>query len=61
MSLKIALIVALRMQKLTCFSEVIKEKPEIWQASNKSVKTNEMLELDKPAALKSVIDEIFSG
>ncbi|MFX1477114.1 MAG: tetratricopeptide repeat protein [Promethearchaeota archaeon] len=48
------------LQKLTRFAEAIRENTEIWQALNKSVKTSEMLELDKPAALKSVINEIFS-
>jgi tetratricopeptide (TPR) repeat protein len=47
------------LQKLTRFSEAIIEKPEIWQALNKSVQTSEMLELDKPPSLKTVIDEIF--
>ncbi|MHA2186553.1 MAG: hypothetical protein ACXAAI_16305 [Promethearchaeota archaeon] len=32
----------------------------IWQALNKSVKTSEMLELNKPPALKTVIDGIFT-
>jgi hypothetical protein len=48
------------LQKLTRFSEAIRENTEIWQALNKSVKTSEMLELDKPSALKTVITEIFS-
>ena len=47
------------LQKLTRFTEAIKVNSEIWQALNKSVKTSEMLELDKPSALKTVIDEIF--
>ncbi|MFX0001796.1 MAG: hypothetical protein ACFE88_16920 [Candidatus Hermodarchaeota archaeon] len=47
------------MQKLKLFSEAIRENPEIWQALNNSVKTSEMLELDKPSVLKTVIDEIF--
>ncbi|MHA2393024.1 MAG: tetratricopeptide repeat protein, partial [Promethearchaeota archaeon] len=47
------------LQKLTRFTEAIRENSEIWQALNKSVKTSEMLELDKPPALKTVIDEIF--
>lgn len=42
------------------FTEAIKENLEIWQALNKSVKTSEMLELDKPPALKTLINEIFS-
>jgi len=48
------------LQKLTRFTEAIRENLEIWQALNKSVKTSEMLELDKPAALKTVINEIFT-
>jgi tetratricopeptide (TPR) repeat protein len=48
------------LQKLTRFTEAIKANSEIWQALNKSFKTSEMLELDKPPALKTVIDEIFT-
>ncbi|MFX0081509.1 MAG: tetratricopeptide repeat protein [Candidatus Hodarchaeota archaeon] len=48
------------LQKLTRFSEAIRENSEIWQALNKSVKTSEMLGLDKPAALRTVINEIFT-
>ncbi|MFX0083080.1 MAG: hypothetical protein ACFE94_15130 [Candidatus Hodarchaeota archaeon] len=47
------------LQKLSRFTESIRENPEIWEALNKSVKTSEMLELDKPPALKTVIDKIF--
>ena len=47
-------------QKLARFTEAIKENPEIWEILNKSVKTSEILELDKPPALKTVIDEIFT-
>jgi len=47
------------LQKLTRFSEAIRENTEIWQALNKSVKTSEMLDLNKPPALRTVIDEIF--
>jgi tetratricopeptide (TPR) repeat protein len=47
------------LQKLTRFTEAIRENTEIWQALNKSVKTSEMLELDKLIDLKTVIDEIF--
>jgi hypothetical protein len=47
------------LQKLTRFTEAIKENMEIWQALNKSVKTSEILELNKPVALKTVINEIF--
>lgn len=48
------------LQKLTRFTEAIRENSEIWRALNKSVKTSEMLELDKPPGLKTVIDEIFT-
>jgi hypothetical protein len=46
--------------KLTRFTEAIRENSDIWQALNKSVRTNEMLGLDNPPALKTVIDEIFT-
>jgi tetratricopeptide (TPR) repeat protein len=48
------------LQKLSRFTEAIKKNSEIWQALNKSVKTSEMLELNSPPILKSVIDEIFN-
>ncbi|MHA2400797.1 MAG: tetratricopeptide repeat protein [Promethearchaeota archaeon] len=48
------------LQKLTRFTEAIKENSEIWDALNKAIKTSEMLELDKPPELKTVIDEIFT-
>ncbi|MFX0001795.1 MAG: tetratricopeptide repeat protein [Candidatus Hermodarchaeota archaeon] len=47
------------LQKLARFSEAIRENTEIWEALNKSVKTSEILELDKPPALKTLINEIF--
>ncbi|MFX0029317.1 MAG: tetratricopeptide repeat protein [Candidatus Hermodarchaeota archaeon] len=47
------------LQKLSRFTEAVKENSEIWEALEKSAKTSEMLELDKPPALKRVIDEIF--
>jgi tetratricopeptide (TPR) repeat protein len=50
----------LALQKLTRFTEAIRGNSEIWQSLNKSVKTSEMLELEKPSALKTVINEIFS-
>ncbi|MHA2182385.1 MAG: hypothetical protein ACXAAH_13280 [Promethearchaeota archaeon] len=50
----------LALQKLTLLTEAIRENSEIWQALNKSVKTNEMLELDRPAALKTVVNEIVT-
>ena len=49
----------LALQKLTRSTDAIKEYTEIWQALKKSAKTSEMLELDKPPALKTVIGEIF--
>ncbi len=48
------------LQKLTRFTEVIRENSEIWQALNKSAKTSEMLEIDNTHILKSVINEIFN-
>ena len=47
------------LQKLTRFNEAIRENSEIWQALNESVKTSEIIELNKLSALKRVIDEIF--
>ncbi len=47
------------LQKLTRFADAIRENSEIWQALNKSIKTSEVLELDNPPVLKTVIDEIF--
>ncbi|MHA2283437.1 MAG: hypothetical protein ACXAC5_21565 [Promethearchaeota archaeon] len=47
------------LQKLIRFTEAIRENSEIWQALKRSVKTSEMLELDKPPALKTLISEIF--
>jgi len=48
------------LQKLTRFTEAIRDNPEIWKALKKSEKTSEMLELNNPPALKTVIDEIFT-
>jgi tetratricopeptide (TPR) repeat protein len=50
----------LALQKLSRFTEAIKENIEIWQALEKSVKTSEILALDKPPALRTVINEIFT-
>lgn len=47
------------LQKLTRFTEAIKTNSEIWEALNKSIKTSEILELDKPPILKTIISEIF--
>ncbi|MFX1522966.1 MAG: hypothetical protein ACFFCC_05615 [Promethearchaeota archaeon] len=40
------------MQKLTRFTDAIRKNSEIWQALVNSVKRSEMLELDKPPAIK---------
>ncbi|HDZ17032.1 hypothetical protein LCGC14_1931930 [marine sediment metagenome] len=48
------------LQKLTRFTEAIRENTKVWNALKKSTKTIEMLELDKHPALKAVINEIFS-
>ncbi|MFX0001344.1 MAG: tetratricopeptide repeat protein [Candidatus Hermodarchaeota archaeon] len=48
------------LQKLTRFTESIKENTEIWEALKKAAKTSEMLELNKPPALRTVINEIFT-
>jgi hypothetical protein len=50
----------LALQKLSRFTEAIRKNSEIWEALNKSVKTSEMLELNKPPTLKTVITDIFS-
>jgi len=47
------------LQKLTRFTEAIKENPEIWQVFNELVKTSETVELDKYPVIKKLIDEIF--
>ncbi|MHA1992711.1 MAG: tetratricopeptide repeat protein [Candidatus Hodarchaeales archaeon] len=47
------------LQKLTRFTETIRKNSEIWQALNKSVETSEILELNNPPELKTVITEIF--
>ncbi|MBY8991578.1 MAG: hypothetical protein KGD58_12545 [Candidatus Lokiarchaeota archaeon] len=47
-------------QKLTQFSDAIKSDPEIWKALEKSVLTNEVLEVNKPSSLGFIINEIFS-
>ena len=46
-------------QKLTRFSEFIQTTTEIWDALNKAVNTSEMLELNKPPSLGSMVNEIF--
>ncbi len=47
------------LQKLTRFTETIRENLEIWQTLNISIKTSEILEINNPPALKTVINEIF--
>jgi len=47
------------LQKLTRFTEIIRENSEIWQTLNISIKTSEILEINNPPALKTVINEIF--
>jgi len=46
-------------QKLDRFTETIKNNSEIWNALNKSVMTSEVLSLNKPSSLGSVVNEIF--
>ncbi|MFW9941445.1 MAG: tetratricopeptide repeat protein [Candidatus Thorarchaeota archaeon] len=48
------------LMKLTRFSDAIKWKSEIWDALNKAVKTNEMLELHNPSSLGDIVNEIFN-
>lgn len=48
------------LQKLSRFTEAIRENTEIWQALNKSVKTHEVLGRDNPSTFKTVINEIFT-
>jgi tetratricopeptide (TPR) repeat protein len=47
------------LKKLARFTKAIRKNSEIWQALNKSLKTSEILEIDSPPALKTVINEIF--
>jgi tetratricopeptide (TPR) repeat protein len=48
------------LQKLTRFTEAIKKNSEIWQVLNESIKTSEIIDLDKISTLKTVINEIFT-
>jgi tetratricopeptide (TPR) repeat protein len=47
-------------QKLARFTEAIRTNSEIWQALKKSVTTSEMLGLNNPPMLRTVIDETFT-
>jgi tetratricopeptide (TPR) repeat protein len=48
------------LKKLNNFSEIIRNRPEIWNSLQKSIKTNEMLDLNNPASLGAAVNEIFS-
>jgi len=48
------------LKKLNNFSNVVKNKPEIWNSLQKSIKTNEMLDLNNPPSLEAAVNEIFS-
>jgi len=48
------------LQKLNNFSDVVRNKPEIWDSLQKSIRTNEMLDLNNPPSLGIAINEIFS-
>ncbi|MFW9873679.1 MAG: hypothetical protein ACFFG0_11285 [Candidatus Thorarchaeota archaeon] len=47
-------------KKLNSFSDVVRNRPEIWDSLQKSIKTNEMLNLNNPPSLGAAVDEIFS-
>jgi tetratricopeptide (TPR) repeat protein len=47
-------------QKLNRFTDALKNNAEIWDTLNKAVRTSEMLELNKPASLGVVINDIFA-
>jgi hypothetical protein len=47
------------LKKLNKFAEVIKKKSKIWDSLLKSIKTSEMLDLNNPPSLGSVVKEIF--
>jgi len=46
-------------QRLTRFSDSIRNNSEIWEALKKAAKTNEMLEFNRPPSLGSTVNEIF--
>ncbi|MHA2088813.1 MAG: hypothetical protein ACW972_11080, partial [Promethearchaeota archaeon] len=49
------------LKKLNSFAETIKNKPEIWDSLQKSIKNSEMLDLDNPPSLGVAVSEIFSS
>ncbi|MHA1985967.1 MAG: tetratricopeptide repeat protein [Promethearchaeota archaeon] len=49
------------LKKLNSFGEVIKNRSEIWDSLQKSIKTSEMLDLNNPPSLGAAINEIFSS
>jgi tetratricopeptide (TPR) repeat protein len=51
----------LGLQKLNRFSDAIKNDNEIWESLNKAVQTGESLEIDNPASLGNVVNEIFTN
>jgi tetratricopeptide (TPR) repeat protein len=50
----------LGLQKLNRFSEAIKNNREIWERLSIAVQTGEELDLNNPASLRDVMNEIFS-
>ncbi|MFW9821544.1 MAG: tetratricopeptide repeat protein [Candidatus Thorarchaeota archaeon] len=48
------------LQKLTRFSNAIKENSEIWERLKKAVQTGEVLEINNPQVLGNVVNEIFT-
>jgi tetratricopeptide (TPR) repeat protein len=48
------------LQRLNRFSDAVKWNTEIWETLNRAIKTGEVLEVDKPQSLGSVVNEIFN-
>jgi len=48
------------LKKLNNFSDVIRNRSEIWDSLQKSIRTSEMLDLNNPPSLGAVVNEIFS-
>ncbi|MHA1985971.1 MAG: tetratricopeptide repeat protein [Promethearchaeota archaeon] len=48
------------LKKLNNFSEAIRNRTEIWESLQKSIKTSEMLDLNNPTSLGIAVNEIFS-
>lgn len=48
------------LKKLNSFAEAIRNKSEIWDSLQKSIKTSEMLDLSNPPSLGTAVNEIFS-